>query len=77
MQELDQHPVFISPDEPTAALGEVGTKTVEQDDKPWDVKSISDRNPFPNEGNDGGNTAKEGNKGIVAHANLEIGHSLV
>jgi hypothetical protein len=50
---------------------------VERDDKPWNVESISDKNPFPVEGNDGGARAKDGNKGIVAHANLEIGHGLV
>jgi hypothetical protein len=77
MREVNQHPIFISPNESTAALGEVGAKTVERDNKPWDMESISNKIFFPVEGNDGSALAKDRNQGFVAHANLEIGHDLV
>jgi hypothetical protein len=76
-REVNQHACLKSPKESAPQLLEMCVETVEGHGKAGDMEDISDKNPLAVKGEYGGAATKDGNKGVIAHSDLQICNGLV
>ncbi len=75
--EVNQHACLESPKESAPRLLEMCAETAEGHGKAGDVEDILDKNSLAVNKEYGGAVTKDGNKGVIAHLDLQICNGLV